>query len=108
MRFLLTALFCLVIAFVIKEDLQQGTLPLTSFYNNEKICEEVIMKSVVIRVVEGDSIYSIFAVTPSPVEVSFPERLASFYKLNPHLQLQSLKVGEEISIPIFEKTPNNC
>ena len=109
MRFLLTAIILIIIGFVIKFDLQQGTVPLTSFYHDDKSCvKESTYSSVTVRVAEGDTIYSLFAATPSPIPMPFPERLAKFYELNPHLQLQSLVAGEQISLPMYIKPLKNC
>ena len=98
-----------MLAFVIKVDLQGGALPLASFYSNEIACETVEQHTYVsVQIMEGDTIYSLFSATPSPIEVTFPERLAQFYRLNPHLQLQSLVSGDTVLVPILSKVNENC
>ncbi|MEK4229978.1 hypothetical protein [Solibacillus sp. FSL H8-0538] len=109
MRFLVTAAVLILIGIVIKFDLQQGTVPLTSFYQDTVPCvEQESYQSISVRVTEGDTIYSLFAATPSPIAMPFPERLARFYELNPHLQLQSLVAGELILLPIHARTSEIC
>lgn len=109
LRYLLTAAVIIIISLVIKFDLQQGTVPLTSFYQGDSPCvEQENDQTISVRVIEGDTIYSLFAATPSPIEIPFPERLAQFYQLNPHLQLQSFVAGELILIPIRAKTSEIC
>lgn len=108
LRFFLLTVVILVIGFVIKIDLQEGSLPHTSFYQTTACGEEKNEKVVHIKVAEGDTIYSIFAASPSPVTMPFPERLAKFYQLNPHLQQQSLLPGELIALPIVENKKNSC
>ena len=109
MRFLIASIVLLLIAFVIKVDLQEGTLPLTSFYASSPTCEEVMQESyVVVKIQQDDTIYSLFSATPSPIKTTFPERLAQFYQLNPHLNLQPLVPGDTVLIPIISNVKENC
>ncbi|WP_042473991.1 hypothetical protein [Bacillus ndiopicus] len=108
MRYIIFTILFFIVATVVKIDLQEGTLPLASFYA-EEICEEQIeyeWHNVVVRVQQSDTIYSLFAA--SPTSAPFPERLAEFYKANPHLQQQSLVPGELIKLPIRKEKENMC
>ena len=109
MRFLIASIILVMLVFVIKVDLQEGTIPLASFYNEILPCEPAEEFSYVsVQVVENDTIYSLFSATPSPIKMTFPERLAKFYELNPHLQLQSLVPGETILIPLRLTLKETC
>ncbi|KYG92240.1 hypothetical protein [Metasolibacillus sp. FSL K6-0083] len=108
MRYIIFTILFFIIATVVKIDLQEGTLPLASFYAQED-CEEQIdyeWHNVIVRVQPRDTIYSLFAATPS--DAPSPERLAEFYKANPHLQQQSLVPGELIKLPIRKQKENKC
>ena len=109
MRFLITSIILVLLIFVIKVDLQEGTIPLASFYQTPIPCEQINeLTYVSVQVMEGDTIYSLFSATPSPIKMTFPERLSKFYELNPHLQLQTLVAGEKVLIPIIKKQSENC
>lgn len=109
MRILIASLIIIAIAFVIKVDLQEGTLPLASFYEpNTKCQEDEKLSYVTVQVMAGDTMYSLFAATPSPTKMTYPERLAKFYELNPHLQLQSLLPGEQVLLPMATTSSKNC
>ncbi|MGN7479299.1 hypothetical protein ACTHOQ_15780 [Solibacillus silvestris] len=109
MRILLVSIALLLLAFVVKVDLQEGSLPLASFYATEQSCDEVKEQSyVVVKIQQDDTIYSLFSATPSPVKTTFPERLAQFYKLNPHLNLQPLVPGDTVLVPIISHVNENC
>lgn len=109
LRYLVIAAICIILGFVIKTDLQEGALPLAAFYKSDEICtEQDQIQSVSVRIAEGDTIYSLFAATPSPLPMAFTERLSKFYELNPHLQLQTLVPGELIQLPIYAKTTEIC
>lgn len=108
MRYIIFTILFFVIAAVIKIDLQEGTLSLASFYA-EEICEEQITyewQHIGVRVQQSDTVHSLFAATPTTAP--FPERLAEFYKANPHLQKQSLVVGEFVKLPIRKQIENKC
>lgn len=107
MRYVLLALACLVIGYVVKIDLQEGAITHTTFYETQT-CEQHVERTVRIKLAEGDTIYSLFAATPSPIPMPFPERLAKFYELNPHLQKQTPVPGELIYVPIVENNKTGC
>lgn len=108
MRFIIFTICFFLVATIIKIDLQEGTIPLAAFYTEEQCTESVqySWQTVTIRIQEGDTIYSLFTTTPA--NAPYPERLAEFYKANPHLQLQSLVPGEFIQLPIYVKTAEKC
>lgn len=109
MRYLIASIIIVAIAFVIKVDLQEGTLPLASFYEPTANCQnEEELTYVTVQIMEGDTMYSLFAATPSPTKMTYPDRLAKFYQLNPHLQLQSLVPGEQVLLPMQIIAKNNC
>lgn len=109
MRFFIASVILLILVFVIKVDLQQGTIPMASFYQTEEKCEQQEeLQYVVVQIQQDDTIYSLFAATPSPVKTTFPERLSQFYKLNPHLQLQTLIPGNTVLIPLISNTTKIC
>ncbi len=89
-----------VVAAVVKIDLQEGTLPLASFYKEPCTETTTSYQTVQVKIAEHDTIHSILATTPMETEMSFSERLALFFQYNPHLQKQSLRAGESVTIPI--------
>ncbi len=98
LRLLGWTIIIFLIAAVIKIDLQEGTVPLTNFY--EVPCEEGDdYETVRVKVRKGDTIYSLFAATPSATHLPQSERLALFFTYNPHLENQPLLPGEEVLIP---------
>jgi len=109
--FLLTAII-IVIAFVVKVDLTEGSIPLTSIQkkNTENgICAQQREPNyITVQTIEGDTIHSLFALHPAKVPMTFPERLQLFYNLNPHLQLQELIPGENIKLPLTFEFENKC
>lgn len=107
---LLTAIIVLVV-FVVKIDLTEGTLPLAAFYpkETEGVCEEQREPTYIhVQIIEGDTIHSLFALHPAKVPMTFPDRLQLFYQLNPHLQLQALVPGENIKLPLSFAFENLC
>lgn len=108
LRPLLLALSILLIAYIVKTDLSEGTLAKTEFYHEEEQeCQkEVTTTSVAVEVHKGDTLQSLFTLHPSPVEITFLERLAFFYKLNPHLRKQALLPGEIVTLPILLEQPS--
>ena len=111
MRAFLLTLIIVLVAFVVKIDLTEGTLPLAAFYpkETEEQCEEQREPSYIsVQVVQGDTIHSLFAMQPAKIPMTFPERLQLFYQLNPHLQLQELVAGENIKLPLSFDTKNLC
>ena len=77
----------------------EGTIPLASFTNEQKQCEEEKNTSIPVTTVDGDTIETLFALYPD-TESSFIDRLSSFYSLNPHLQNQQIIGGEKIVLPL--------
>jgi hypothetical protein len=109
--FILTAII-IVIAFVVKVDLTEGSIPLAalSTKNTENsLCEKQREPNyITVQTIEGDTIHSLFALHPAKVPMTFPERLQLFYNLNPHLQLQALIPGENIKLPLSFELENKC
>ena len=111
MRYIIITAIIFMIAFVIKIDLTEGTIPLASFEqptSNQKCEKEFTIKTIPVITEMGDSPQSLFAAYPSEVEVPNAERLARFYQLNPHLQKQAMVPGELIKIPVYVNVYNNC
>lgn len=111
LRYLLFTVAFFLVATVVKIDLTEGTVPLASFspQHNQQVCKQQIsIKSVSVITVAGDSVQSLLAAYPSEIDVSTPERMAQFYKLNPHLQKQSMVPGELIQIPIYKLADRSC
>lgn len=108
MRYILLTILFFSLAAVIKIDLQEGTLPLAAFYPSEA-CTEIEAyewTSITVRVQQRETIHSLFATTPTAA--TYPERLVQFYKINPHLQQQSLLKGTQVKLPILQKITNSC
>lgn len=111
LRIILLTIAILLTAYIVKTDLSEGTLSHASFYTaptEEECVKEITMSSVSVQIHEGDTLQSLLAIHPSPVEITHLERLAYFYELNPHLQKQALLVGEIISLPILLEQVNSC
>ncbi|MET4560484.1 hypothetical protein [Lysinibacillus parviboronicapiens] len=112
MRALILTAIIIVIAFVVKIDLTEGTLPLAAFYPKDTanaLCEDQREPNYLsVQTIQGDTIHSLFALHPAKVPMTFPERLQLFYELNPHLQLQALIPGENIKLPLSFAFENNC
>lgn len=111
MRYLIITAIIFIIAFVVKIDLTEGTIPLASF-DSPKVgqnCEkEYTIKTIPVITELGDSPQALFAAYPSEIEVPIPERLVQFYQLNPHLQKQAMVPGELIKVPVYVNVYNNC
>lgn len=111
MRFLIFTVVFFLVATVIKIDLTEGTVPLAAFDQeaHQQSCEQAItIKTLSVVTTTGDSVQSLLAAYPSTIDISFPERMAKFYELNPHLQKQAIVPGELIKIPIHDKVDANC
>lgn len=110
MRIILLALTILLLSYVIKVDILEGTISRAAFTTKSEIeCKEVNEYEVIpVQVIEGDTIFSLFALHPSTVWVSLPERLASFYSENPHLVKQTFQAGEIVNLPIYMNIDNSC
>ncbi|EON71713.1 hypothetical protein [Lysinibacillus sphaericus] len=112
MRALILTAIIVLIVFVVKIDLTEGTLPLAAFYPKETanaLCEEQREPNYIsVQTIQGDTLHSLFALHPAKVPMTFPERLQLFYELNPHLQLQALVPGENIKLPLSFEFHNKC
>ena len=107
MRILLLAVVLFITIHFIRIDLAEGTIPLASFANQPEKCEEKETLSIPVTSIEGDTVESLFALYPDST-ISFVERLTDFYLLNPHLQLQTLKGGEKIFLPLSSMHVDHC
>lgn len=109
--FLLTVAIVLI-AFVVKVDLTEGTLSLAAFYPKDgqnTLCEDQREPAyITVQTIQGDTIHSLFALHPAKMPMTFPERLELFYQLNPHLQLQALVPSENIKLPLSFEFENAC
>ncbi|MET1014252.1 MAG: hypothetical protein ABWX61_07055 [Paenisporosarcina sp.] len=109
MRILGLAILILLVSYIIKVDLLDGTISLAAFSKEEPICtEDVYYEVFPVQTVMDDTIFSLFAVYPSEIWVSFPERLEAFYQENPHYRNQTLQPYETVQIPIFKKKMSAC
>ena len=108
MRVLLIAICILVFAYVIKTDLEEGALNFTNFYETKECEETFTIEKVRVKIQPGDTLYSLFSVTPFNEPITFVERATMFYELNPHLRYQSLVIGESIYIPVAKKIKKAC
>ena len=108
MKYVITAILCILVAYIIKVDLQEGAINFTSIKETNS-CEETFeIDEVRVKIQEGDTIYTLFATTSSPINISFIERLTQFYQLNPHLKNQSLLPGEYVYVPIVKQMKQEC
>lgn len=110
--FVLTAIIIIIIAFVVKVDLTEGSLQFSAFSlknSDNALCEKQREPNyITVQTIQGDTIHSLFALHPAKVPMTFPERLELFYQLNPHLQLQALVPGENIKLPLSFEFENKC
>jgi hypothetical protein len=109
MRIIGLAVIILILSYIIKEDLLEGTISLAAFTQSEPECiEESEYELFPVQTIEDDTILSLFSVYPSEVWVSFTDRLEAFYQENPHLRNQSLIAGEIVKVPIYRDTHLSC
>lgn len=108
MRYLLYTVLFFIVATVIKIDLTEGTVPLAAFSTEQQCNDQISVKYTAVVTVEGDSVQSLLADYSSDVDLSFPEKMAHFYELNPHLQKQAIVPGETIKLPIYRQIEQNC
>jgi len=109
MRILGLAILILVLSYIIKEDLLDGTISLAAFSQSNSVCiEEKAYETFPVQTVEGDTVLSLFGVFPSEVWVSYPDRLEAFYSENPHLRNQAIQSGEIVKVPIYKDTQLSC
>lgn len=107
MRILLLAVLLFVTFHFIRLDLVEGTIPLASFTNEQKQCEEEKPTSITVTTVDGDTIETLFALYPD-TESSFIDRLSTFYSFNPHLQNQQIIGGEKVVLPLSRLQTEKC
>ncbi len=111
MRIIGLAVFILIVSYIIKIDLLDGTLSLAAFSKSETETECIQNQQYEIfpvQTVEGDTLLSLFGVYPSEVWISYPERVETFYKENPHLRNQNIQPGEFVKIPIYKDSNLSC
>ena len=109
MRIILLALTILLLSYVIKVDILEGTISRAAFTKIEIDCKEIKEYEVIpVEVIEGDTIFSLFSLHPSTIWVSLPDRLAAFYSENPHLAKQAFQAGEIVNLPIYMNIDNTC
>lgn len=109
MRFILSTIIILLVAFAIKIDLTEGTVPLANIENSKETCEDTYdVQYVSVLTVEGDTVQGLLSTYSSFDDVSYPERLAHFYQLNPHLKKQKLSAGEHVKLPVYKKIKGQC
>jgi hypothetical protein len=109
MRIIGLAVFILIISYIIKIDLLDGTISLAAFSKTEPECVKQEQYEIFpVQTVKGDTVLSVFGVYPSEVWVSFPERLEAFYQENPHLQNQVFQPGEIVNVPIYKDSTLSC
>jgi len=109
MRIIMLAIAILLLSYVIKIDILNGTISRAAFTKIEQECEKPAEYEIIpVQTIEGDTIFSLFALHPSTVWVSLPERLSAFYLENPHLQLQTFQAGELVNLPVYVNVENSC
>jgi len=109
MRIIGLAVLILILSYIVKVDLLDGTISLAAFSKTDPICiEETNYEVFPVRTIAGDTVLSLFGVYPSEVWVSFPERLEAFYSENPHLRNQALQSGEIVKVPIYKDPQLSC
>ncbi|MCZ8536040.1 hypothetical protein M9R32_02390 [Paenisporosarcina quisquiliarum] len=109
MRIIGLAILILLLSYVLKVDLLDGTISLAAFSQSEAECiQEEEYDVFPVQTLEGDTVLSLFSVYPSEIWISFPERLEAFYKENPHLRNQTLRAGEIVDVPIYKDTQKSC
>lgn len=102
MKYIIMTVILVLAMTVIKIDLTEGTIPLAAFSENETQCnEQLAVKAVPVISKEGDTVQGLLQGYPTDERISFPERMADFYQLNPHLKNQVILPGELIKIPIY-------
>lgn len=108
MRFVITTIVIFLVAFAIKVDLTEGTVPLANFENEQEKCEETYgVQYVTVLTVAGDTVQGLLS-TYSADGITQAEKLAHFYQLNPHLKKQKLIAGEYVKVPVYKKKAKQC
>ena len=109
MRIIGLAILILLLSYILKVDLLDGTISLAAFTQSEPECiQEEEYDVFPVQTLEGDTVLSLFSVYPSEIWISFPERLEAFYIENPHLRNQTIRASEIVDIPIYKDTQNSC
>lgn len=109
MRSILLTCVILLVAYIIKIDLTKGTLSHAALTISEQQCvQDHLYETLTVQIHEGDTLQSLFTIHPSPTNISFLERLALFYKVNPHLKRQALIPGDIVKLPIVQNETNYC
>ncbi len=101
MKIFVATIIILLSFYIIKVDLFEGTIPL-AFFSEEECIENIDF--IPVEIVTGDTFYSLFAMYPASQSITYQERLADFYELNPHLVNQTIKTGEQVLLPIYSFT----
>ncbi|CAM5249116.1 LysM domain-containing protein OS=Lysinibacillus sphaericus OX=1421 GN=LS41612_08470 PE=4 SV=1 [Lysinibacillus sphaericus] len=82
MRAFLLTVAIVLIAFVVKVDLTEGTLSLAAFYPKDgqnTLCEDQREPAyITVETIQGDTIHSLFALHPAKMPMTFPEHWSSF------------------------------
>lgn len=110
MRFIIFTICFFLVAYAIKIDLTEGTVPLaqTTPIKEEKCSQENQLAYVTVLTMEGDTVQSLIAAYSAFDGVSYQENLAHFYQLNPHLKKQRLIPGEYVKLPVYKTINEQC
>ncbi|MDW0117358.1 hypothetical protein QTL97_10465 [Sporosarcina thermotolerans] len=109
MRTLLIAVIIFIAIHIIRIDFSEGTIPLAAFYGDTapQPCSESTIDSISVTTIEGDTIETLLSMYPD-MNMTFVERLSTFYSLNPHLQNQEIVGGLTVKLPLSKTGVNNC
>ncbi|SDM85389.1 hypothetical protein SAMN05518871_102399 [Psychrobacillus sp. OK028] len=105
MKIFVATILLLISFYIVKVDLIEGTIPLA--YSIQPVECDRKLDYITVEIVAGDSLQSLFSLYPSVESISFTERLADFYNLNPHFINQSFKIGEKVLLPTYT-TSKEC
>lgn len=110
MRIVFLAISILLLSYIIKIDILDGTISRAAFSKKiETECENLVTYEILpVQTIEGDTIFSLFSLHPSQIWISLPERLTTFYKENPHLENQTILPGEIVNLPVYMMVDNSC
>lgn len=109
MRIVILAISILLLSYIIKVDIFDGTISKAAFTKIETKCENLITYEILpVQTIEGDTVLSLFTLHPSQIWISLPERLTTFYKENPHLEKQTILPGEIVNLPVYMMEDNSC
>ncbi|MFJ7826802.1 hypothetical protein [Psychrobacillus sp. NPDC096623] len=99
MKIFVATILLLISFYIVKVDLIEGTIPLA--YSIQPVECDKKLDYITVEIMAGDSLQSLFSLYPSVESISFTERLADFYNLNPHFINQSFKIGEKVLLPTY-------